>query len=136
MMKKVLALAGMVFVSLFPATAGAQQADFGALRSSVAACSGVAGPSTVLEVARDVAALFQRRIGEGAAVVARVLVEAHVQPALRLAQEVVAHGPAAVVEALDAALQRLVGLLIGLDGFIADACRRWVELRALRQELP
>lgn len=44
-MKKILALAGMAFVSLFPVTARAQQADFGALRSSVAACSGVAGPS-------------------------------------------------------------------------------------------
>jgi hypothetical protein len=59
-------------------------------------------------------------------------VEAHVEPALGLAQVVVAHQPALVVEALDAALQRLVRLLVGRDGGIADALGSRLQLRGLR----
>jgi hypothetical protein len=66
-------------------------------------------------------AFGQRLLREGAAVVAVVFVKAHVQPALRLAEVVVTHRAAPVVEALDAALQRLVGLVVGLYGRVTDA---------------
>ena len=91
------------------------------------------GTGTALHALDELFALAQRGLGEGAAVVARVLVQAHVQPALGLAEVIVADRAAAVTQALDTHLQRFVGLVVGLDGRIADAvlgrCERGRGLR-------
>jgi hypothetical protein len=62
------------------------------------------GAGTAFHAMNELLALAQRGLREGAPVVARVLVQAHVQPALGLAQVVVADRPAPVAQTLDARL--------------------------------
>ena len=73
-------------------------------------------------------ALGEGRLRERAPVVARVLVEADIQPALRLGEMVVRYAATAVVQSLDALLQCEIAVVIRLDHGIGDA-------RLLRREL-
>ena len=85
-----------------------------------------------LHAQRQLVGLAQRVLRKGAAVIAGVLVKAHVQPALGLGQVVIAQRPASVAERLQARLQRLVGLLVGVDGGIGDAVGRRIQRDRLR----
>jgi len=83
------------------------------------ACGGRAFKAT-----RQRVGLTQRGLRKRPAVVAGVFVEAHVQPALRLGQVVVAQRAAPCIDRLQPGLHRLVGLLVGVDRPVADALGR------------
>ena len=72
--------------------------------------------------------LVQRLLRKGPPVIAGVLMQAHIQPALGLGQMVVAHRPAAVVEGLQPGLQGFVGHQVGVDRGVADAVGGRLEL--------
>ena len=73
-------------------------------------------------------------LGEGAAVVAGVFMQGHIKPALRLAQMVITHRHAALIELVNAPLQSLVGLVVGVDGAVRNAIGHGRQL--VRGQLP
>ena len=75
--------------------------------------------------------LAKRGLRESAAIVARVLVKGHVEPALRLRQMIITHRPPGVVQRLDAPLHPLVAVEIGVNGLVADALLGCVESHLL-----
>ena len=68
----------------------------------------------------ELLALGERRLRERSAVVARVFVETDIQPALRLGEVVVGDAAAAIVQSLDALLQREIPVMVRLDDRIGD----------------
>ena len=74
----------------------------------------------------ELLALGEGRLRERPAVVAGVLVETDIQPALRLGEVVVGDAAAAVVQSLDALLQREIAVVVRLDHRVRDAgVLRW-----------